>query len=271
MIDDKKQLNSISNKFEESSIEFSKNVDLDNISEKDDLKNSIVYQDLWKNYELQSNNYREIPDDIKDKYNFEKNTLEILREKIDENKNLAVISPAMIREEMRHFESDVKRYLKSINKQLSNVMSNFDASARLIFDPIYDEFDLTYKAGIKIIAKFGNQSEFSVDDDTIKLSGGQKTKLIIGILLSLIKNSNQNKKIPFIVLDEFDAQLDDKSHDEILKIFKSEIGADQIIIISPSRTFSKANFSDMFILFTNSDSEPPEFRISAEKTFKDGM
>jgi chromosome segregation ATPase len=58
-----------------------------------------------------------------------------------------------------------------------------------------------------------------------KLSGGEKTRVVIGLLLALIRSQKQDRNFPFLVLDEFDAQLDEPGHRQVMELLQREVGA----------------------------------------------
>ena len=155
------------------------------------------------------------------------------------------------------------RYINNINLNLKVIMGEFDAEARFVLKkPELDEDKWEYKPGIRIRVKFKGKEEVEVDK-YCSLSGGEKTRLIVGILLTLIRSQEQRHTLPFLILDEFDAQLDEPGHKQVMELLHKEIGAKQLIIFSPNRLEDKAIVADMIMNFTNPPHSAPEIKVMA--------
>jgi chromosome segregation ATPase len=220
---------------------------------------------MFKSSEREVIQYRDVGNNVKELYEKKRVELEEFQKKVSNNENIAEFDVNKVFEELRQYENEIRKYLRKINVILESLLSNFNASARLELDSRLDENNYEYFSGIRIYATFADRNEIEIEDEDIDLSGGQKTKLIICILLALIKSNSIKKEIPFLLLDEFDAQLDEKSHIDVLNLLKNEVGAKQIIILSPNRIAPKALFAEQFFLFTNSESEEPKIKLIAIK------
>ena len=215
----------------------------------------------------------DVPEDAIEKHDEARKRYEKFKFQVKNQLETVDINPEKVKEDIHQYELALKRFINKINKNLKIIMEELGGEANfLLRNTELNEDTWEYKAGLKIFVEFKGKKKIEVDKHC-NLSGGEKTRLIIAILIALIRSQEERYNFPFLILDEFDAQLDEAGHKQIMQILKREIGTKQLIIFSPNRLKDKAIVADMILAFTNKSDEEPKIEIiaSRERIHKDEM
>ena len=205
----------------------------------------------------------DIPPGAIERHDRARKRLEKFKSQVQAQINVSDINPQQVREDIQQYEKILKQFIRNVNKNLVPIMNELGGEAKFqLKGSGLDEETWHYDFGLRIKAKFYGKKEIEVGKHC-SLSGGEQTRLVIAILMALIKSQEQMYELPFLVLDEFDAQLDEPGLKIVMNILRKEIGAKQLIIFSPSRLEQKAIAADMMINFTNMPKTEPEIKIMA--------
>lgn len=205
----------------------------------------------------------DVPEDAVEKHDKAKKRLEWFKIEVQKQNSTIDINPEKVKEDIHQYEQALRQFINKINKNLDLVLDELGGEAKFILTNIgLNDSTWEYNPGLKIHAKFKGKKVIEVDKDC-SLSGGEKTRLVIGILIALIRSQEERHSLPFLILDEFDAQLDEPGHKKVMELLKKEVGAKQLLILSPNRLKDKALVADMILLFTNKPEMEPEIKIMA--------
>jgi len=219
------------------------------------------------------NEIGDVPNDAVEKHDEARKRYEKFKIQVQNQLETVEINPEKVKEDIHQYELALRRFIGKINKNLNKIMEELGGKANfLLKNTELNEENWEYKPGLKIFVEYNSKKKIEVDKHC-SLSGGEKTRLIIAILIALVRSQEETYNFPFLILDEFDAQLDESGHKQIMQILKREIGTKQLIIFSPNRLKDKAIVADMILAFTNKSDEEPKIDViaSREMLTKDEM
>lgn len=128
---------------------------------------------------------------------------------------------------------------KIFSETFENIRTHFKANYALLFNGGVADLQLNHEedvleAGIEIIAQPPGKKMRSIQ----QLSGGEKCLTALALLFALF----ETQSIPFCILDEIDAPLDDTNVERFTKVLKQFVKNHQFIIITHNkRTMAMAD------------------------------
>ncbi|MBE5757016.1 MAG: chromosome segregation protein SMC [Clostridiales bacterium] len=160
------------------------------------IEDSKALRERYEEYKTQENDLREAEDDLKEA--------------------LATIKAEMLEQFNEGFEK--------INENFSRIFKELFGGGRAMLELDYTDTDDKLEAGIEIIAEPPGKKLQKLS----LLSGGEKALTAIAILFAILKL----RPMPFCVLDEIEAALDEANVDRFAKYLKKFSEETQFIVIT---------------------------------------